>query len=78
MPATAFAGPPLALVFDVFGTVVDWRGSIVREVAALATARGLALDAGAFADAWRAGYAPAMQRVRSGSCRGSGSTRCIG
>ena len=57
---------PRALAFDVFGTVVDWRGSIVREVEALAAAKGRTVDAGAFADAWRAGYAPAMQRVRSG------------
>jgi 2-haloacid dehalogenase len=52
-----------ALVFDVFGTVVDWRGSIVREGEALA-AKGLQVDWPAFADAWRAGYRPAMQRVR--------------
>lgn len=55
-----------ALVFDVFGTVVDWRGSIAREVDALAVVHGIALDAEAFVDAWRAGYAPAMQRVRVG------------
>ena len=55
-----------ALAFDVFGTVVDWRGSIAREIEALATASGLVVDGGAFADAWRAGYAPAMQRVRVG------------
>jgi 2-haloacid dehalogenase len=55
-----------ALVFDVFGTVVDWRGSIVREVRALARAKKLALDPEAFADAWRAGYQPAMAKVRSG------------
>jgi 2-haloacid dehalogenase len=54
------------LLFDVFGTVVDWRGSIIRETRALAADRGLALDAAAFADAWRAGYRPAMDRVRSG------------
>jgi 2-haloacid dehalogenase len=57
---------PRALCFDVFGTVVDWRGSIMREVAALAAARGLPVDAAAFADAWRDGYQPAMARVRSG------------
>ena len=51
-----------ALVFDVFGTVVDWRGSIIREV----QAKWPSLDAPAFADAWRAGYVPAMQRARSG------------
>ena len=58
--------PIRALVFDVFGTVVDWRGSIIREVKALARAKKLDLDAEAFADAWRAGYQPAMARVRSG------------
>lgn len=50
------------LAFDVFGTVVDWHGSIMREVDAL----GLGIDSDAFALAWRAGYAPAMQRVMSG------------
>lgn len=53
---------PRLLVFDVFGTVVDWRGGIAREVDAL----GLDVDGGAFADAWRARYQPAMQRVRAG------------
>jgi len=50
------------LAFDIFGTVVDWHGSIVREMAALYPA----VDGSAFALAWRAGYQPAMQRVRSG------------
>jgi 2-haloacid dehalogenase len=50
------------LAFDIFGTVVDWHGSIVREVQALHPH----VDANAFALAWRAGYQPAMQRVRSG------------
>jgi 2-haloacid dehalogenase len=53
---------PQVLAFDVFGTVVDWHGSIAREVDALA----LGVDGGEFALAWRAGYQPAMQRVRSG------------
>lgn len=53
---------PRILAFDVFGTVVDWHGSIVREVAALYPG----VDANALALAWRAGYEPAMQRVRSG------------
>jgi 2-haloacid dehalogenase len=53
------------LAFDVFGTVVDWRGSIARELDAL----GLGVDAGAFADAWRSRYQPAMQAVRSGTRR---------
>ena len=55
-----------ALVFDVFGTVVDWRGGVIRDGEALAAARGLAVDWPAFADAWRADYQPAMQRARSG------------
>ena len=53
-----------ALVFDVFGTVVDWRTSIIREGQLLSAARGLQVDWPAFADAWRAGYAPAMDRTR--------------
>ena len=56
-----------ALVFDVFGTVVDWRGGLIREGEALSAAKGLAVDWPAFADAWRAGYQPAMQRARSGT-----------
>lgn len=50
------------LAFDVFGTVVDWHGSIAREVDALE----LGVDGGELALAWRAGYQPAMQRVKSG------------
>jgi len=56
-----------ALVFDVFGTVVDWRGSILRELAALGHAKGIAADWEGFVDDWRGGYLPAMQRVRSGA-----------
>jgi len=55
-----------ALVFDVFGTVVDWRGSIIREGQALGRRKKLNVDLPAFADGWRAGYRPAMARVRSG------------
>jgi 2-haloacid dehalogenase len=55
-----------ALVFDVFGTLVDWRGSIAREVCEVLARRGGALDWHAFADAWRAQYQPAMEEVRSG------------
>jgi 2-haloacid dehalogenase len=55
-----------ALVFDVFGTVVDWRNSVAREVAALAKQKGLNVDGAKFADAWRAEYAPSMNRVRRG------------
>lgn len=55
-----------ALVFDVFGTVVDWRGSIIAEGAAWDRDHGTAIDWGAFADAWRGRYAPSMDRVRRG------------
>ena len=55
-----------ALTFDVFGTVVDWRGSIIREGERLGRAKGFAADWGRLADAWRAGYAPAMDCVRCG------------
>lgn len=54
--------PPRILVFDIFGTVVDWHGSIVREV----SRHFPQVDADAFALAWRAGYQPAMEAVRSG------------
>ena len=50
------------LAFDIFGTVVDWHGSIAREVQALYPA----VDGSAFALAWRAGYQPAMRRVATG------------
>jgi 2-haloacid dehalogenase len=56
-----------ALVFDVFGTVVDWRGSIIRELEALGHEKGLTADWARFADDWRGGYQPAMQRVRTGA-----------
>ena len=55
-----------ALVFDVFGTVVDFRGSVIRELEALGRDKGIAADWPAFADGWRRGYQPALQRVRSG------------
>jgi 2-haloacid dehalogenase len=52
-----------ALVFDVFGTVVDWRGGVAREVRRLL---GPSVDALAVADDWRERYVPSMERVRSG------------
>ena len=55
-----------ALVFDTFGTVVDWRTSVTQEVEQLAKKKGLKVDAAKFADAWRAGYGPSMNRVRTG------------
>ena len=55
-----------ALVFDTFGTVVDWRGSIIEEGKAWGKAKNLQVDWARFADRWRAGYAPAMDKVRKG------------
>jgi 2-haloacid dehalogenase len=55
-----------ALVFDVFGTLVDWRTSVAREAREILSPLGVALDWTAFADAWRAQYQPAMEEVRSG------------
>jgi 2-haloacid dehalogenase len=55
-----------ALVFDVFGTVVNWRTAVARQVEQLAQRKGVTVDGAKFADAWRAGYGPSMNRVRSG------------
>lgn len=55
-----------ALLFDVFGTVVDWRSGVIRDVTAAAARAGVPVDAARFADRWRAGYRPAMDLVRSG------------
>jgi 2-haloacid dehalogenase len=55
------------LVFDTFGTVVDWRGTIIAEGAELSKRKGLRVDWAAFADAWRAEYRPSMERVRRGA-----------
>lgn len=58
--------PIRALAFDVFGTVVDWRSSIIGELDEFGRRHGITRDWPAFADDWRAGYAPAMDRVRRG------------
>ena len=55
-----------ALLFDVFGTVVNWRDGISRDVSIIADQKGVSLDPAAFADSWRAEYQPAMEEVRSG------------
>jgi len=54
------------LVFDVFGSVVDWRGSIVRDLSAWGSTRGIDADWEGLALAWRSRYQPKMQEVRSG------------
>jgi len=55
-----------ALIFDVFGTVVDWRTGVTQQAEAFFARHGIAADPASFADAWRAKYQPAMERVRSG------------
>jgi 2-haloacid dehalogenase len=55
-----------ALVFDVFGTLVDWRSSIIHEGTAWGKTKQLQIDWARFADRWREGYGPAMNKVRKG------------
>jgi 2-haloacid dehalogenase len=55
-----------ALLFDVFGTVVDWRNGVARDVGPFLSRHALAIDPFEFADAWRREYTPAMDEVRSG------------
>ncbi len=59
--------PIRALLFDVFGTVVDWRTSIIAEGEALGARHGIFVEWDRFADRWRAMYQPAMEQVRSGA-----------
>lgn len=56
-----------AVVFDTFGSVVDWRTGVARQCAAFFTKHGLNLDAARFADAWRACYEPSMTPIRNGT-----------
>ncbi len=55
-----------ALVFDTFGTIVDWRGSIIAEGLQWGEAKKIHIDWAKFADRWRAGYSPSMNKVRTG------------
>jgi 2-haloacid dehalogenase len=59
-----------ALVFDVFGTVVDWRSSLIADFTTWAARRGVKADWTALVDAWRAAYAPSMDEVRQHPERG--------
>ena len=60
------ASPAKALIFDVFGTVVDWRGSIIEQCQQFGARKGISADWDAFADAWRGRYQPYMNKVRVG------------
>ncbi len=55
-----------AVLFDTFGSVVDWRSSLIAELTEFGATRGLTVDWTAFADAWRGAYKPSMDRVRTG------------
>lgn len=55
-----------AILFDVFGTVVDWRSSLIDELSAWGATRGLTVDWAGLVDEWRGAYAPSMDRVRRG------------
>jgi 2-haloacid dehalogenase len=55
-----------ALLFDTFGTLVDWRSSLIEDLSMLGVQRNLPIDWAAFVDAWRAAYGPSMDRVRRG------------
>lgn len=55
-----------AILFDTFGSVVDWRGSLIADLGGWAAQRGIAGDWVGLVDAWRAAYAPSMDRVRRG------------
>ena len=55
-----------ACVFDTFGTVVDWRSSVIAEAGSWGKAKGLNIDWVEFTDRWRLGYLPAMDQVRKG------------
>lgn len=59
--------PVRALLFDVFGTVVDWRGGVAREVAPFLARHGIAAEPHGFADAWRRQYDPSMAAIRRGA-----------
>jgi len=58
------AKQPVAIVFDTFGSVVDWRGSLIADLSAYGAQRGIEADWTALVDAWRAAYHPSMDRVR--------------
>ncbi len=65
-PAPSTGQTVRAVLFDTFGTVVDWRSGISAAVRGFAADHALTLDPGHFADAWRAQYQPSLERVRSG------------
>ena len=65
-----------ALLFDVFGTVVDWRSSLIDDLGRFGAEKGIKADWAAFADDWRGLYQPAMDA--QAAARGPSSTSCTG
>lgn len=63
---TTISPRPIALIFDVFGTVVDWRTSIINECKQLGSSKNILADWESFADKWRGKYGPFMNKVRHG------------
>jgi 2-haloacid dehalogenase len=57
---------PVVIGFDTFGSVVDWRSSLIDDIGSYAAGRGITADWPAFVDAWRGAYQPSMDRVRKG------------
>src|SRR5262249_57582840 len=70
MPALQPAHGVKALIFDVFGTVVDWRGSLIADFTGWSRAGGVSADWPALVDAWRGAYFPSMDEVRKHPERG--------
>jgi 2-haloacid dehalogenase len=70
MAARADATNVQALIFDVFGTVVDWRTSLIEDFTAWSKSRGLSGDWTGLVDAWRQAYVPSMDEVRKNPGRG--------
>jgi 2-haloacid dehalogenase len=66
MAGSARMSLPKAILFDIFGTIVDWRTSLIEELAAFGRKRNLSADWAGLVDAWRGAYAPSMDRVRKG------------
>jgi len=66
-----------ALVFDVFGTVVDWRSSLIADFHQMSERRGIKADWTALVDGWRAVYAASMDDVRKHPERGYVILRCL-
>ena len=68
---------PCALLFDTFGTIVDWRASLIDELTAFGLKRGIRADWAELVDAWRGAYVPSMDEVGGGNAPGRNWMTCI-